>query len=70
MSATYSTTIESTTPIVETNGLNTNKNVDFSGATTVLLPAGTTLGGSSLTAHGTITTTFRRRAGFRSMTSK
>ena len=36
-------------------GLNTDLPVDFSGAATVALPAGTTINGSSLTALGTIT---------------
>ncbi len=49
--------IENALPVVMEGGLNTNKNIDFSGATTVLLPAGTTIGGSSLTALGTITST-------------
>lgn len=34
-----------------------NKNMDFSGSSSVLLPSGTTIGGSSLTALGTITST-------------
>ena len=36
-------------------GLNSDLPVDFSGAATVALPAGTTINGSSLTALGTIT---------------
>ena len=55
MAATQGTLLEQFVPQVQENGLNTNKNVDFSGATTVLLPAGTTINGSSLTALGTIT---------------
>lgn len=42
-------------PLVNNFGLNTNRNVDFSGASTIALSAGTTIGGSSLTALGTIT---------------
>ncbi len=55
MSATYSTAIESVEPLVEQSGLNTNKPVDFSGAATVALPAGTTIGGSLVAALGIIT---------------
>ncbi len=48
--------IENYDPGVEVaGGLNTDLPVDFSGAATVLLPAGTTINGSSLTALGTIT---------------
>ena len=47
--------IEQNTPNIETDGLNTKQAVDFSGAPTVALPAGTTINGSSLTALGTIT---------------
>ena len=42
-------------PEIAIGGLNTAKNVDFSAASTVALPAGTTINGSSLTALGTIT---------------
>lgn len=43
--------IEDYVPVVKYNGLNTAKNVDFSAATTVALPAGTTIGsGGTLTA--------------------
>lgn len=55
MAATYSTSIESVEPLVEQSGLNTNKPVDFSGAATVALPAGTTIGGSPVVALSTIT---------------
>lgn len=55
MAATYSTSIESVTPLVEQSGLNTSKAVDFSGAATVALPAGTTIGGSAVAALGVIT---------------
>lgn len=47
--------IEDALPVVKFNGLNTNKNVDFSGATTVALPAGTTIAG--VTAAGATTLT-------------
>jgi hypothetical protein len=47
--------IEQNTPNIESDGLNTKQAVDFSGAPTVKLPAGTTINGSSLTALGTIT---------------
>jgi hypothetical protein len=47
--------IEDQIPVVKYQGLNTAKPVDFSSAATVVLPAGTTIGGSSLTALGTIT---------------
>ncbi len=39
------------------NGLNTQKNVDFSGSTSVKLPAGTQIGGSSVAALGIVTST-------------
>ena len=55
MAKNYDICIEGSLPVVAANGLNTNKAVDFSGAATVVLPAGTTIGGSSLTALGTIT---------------
>src|ERR1035437_532895 len=50
-----SVNIEDYVPVVKYQGLNSDKPVDFSGSATVLLPAGTTIGGASLTALGTIT---------------
>lgn len=47
--------LENFQPDVSIGGLNTNKAVDLSGSSSVKLPAGTTIGGSSLTALGTIT---------------
>lgn len=47
--------IEQYDPTVQMNGLNTKKAVDFSGAPSVGLPAGTTIGGSSVAALGIIT---------------
>ena len=47
--------IEQNVPNIESDGLNTKNAVDFSGAPTVKLPAGTTINGSSLTALGAIT---------------
>ena len=55
MSNAFDKTIDSALPIVAINGLITHNNVDMSDSSTVLLPAGTTIGGSSLTALGTIT---------------
>ena len=55
MAKLFDVCIEGSLPVVQQNGLNTNQAVDFSGAATVVLPAGTTIGGSSLTALGTIT---------------
>lgn len=57
MSKTFTQCIEGPggLPLVNEFGLNTNKAVDFSGSATVVLPAGTTINGSSLTALGTIT---------------
>lgn len=49
--------IEDALPVVKFNGLNTNKNVDFSGATTVALPAGTTIAGTTAAGTSTITST-------------
>lgn len=49
--------IEDALPVVKFNGLNTNKNVDFSGATTVALPAGTTIAGVTAAGQTTITST-------------
>ena len=40
--------VESALPVVSANGLNTNVAVDFSNSTSVALPAGTTIGGSSV----------------------
>lgn len=47
--------IEDALPIVKYNGLNTTKNVDFSSATTVALPAGTTIAGTTALGATTIT---------------
>ncbi len=47
--------IENYVPVVKYGGLNTLTDVDFSGASAVALPAGTTIGGSSVVALGTIT---------------
>lgn len=49
--------IEDALPTVKFNGLNTAKNVDFSGATTVALPAGTTIAGVTAAGQTTITST-------------
>lgn len=49
--------IEDHLPIVKEQGLNTVKNVDFSGATTVALPAGTTIAGTTAAGVTTITST-------------
>lgn len=49
--------IEDHLPVVKYNGLNTELAVDFSLAPTVALPAGTTIGGSSVAALGVITST-------------
>lgn len=57
MAANSSTTIESSLPVVRDFGLNTNKNVDFTGASTVAFPSGTTIGGSSVAALGSVTST-------------
>ncbi len=47
--------LEQYEPVVQENGLNTLKAVDFSGAPSVALPAGTTIGGSPVAALGIIT---------------
>jgi hypothetical protein len=47
--------IEDFVPVVRYGGLNTLKAVDFSGAASCALPAGTTIGGSSIAALGVIT---------------
>lgn len=47
--------IENYVPCVKYDGLNTNANVDFSGSSSVALPAGTTIGGSAVVALGNIT---------------
>lgn len=47
--------IEQYVPVVKYAGLNTEMAVDFSGAPSVALPAGTTIGGSSVAALGVIT---------------
>ena len=49
--------LEDGIPLVKYNGLNTAKAVDFSGAPTCALPAGSTIGGSSVVALGTVTST-------------
>ncbi len=47
--------IEDYVPVVKYNGLNSVKDVDFSGATNCALPASTTVGGSSIAGLGNIT---------------
>ncbi len=47
--------IENYVPAVKYGGLNTETAVDFSGAVSVALPAGTTIGGQTVVALGTIT---------------
>jgi hypothetical protein len=48
--------IESALPVVSSNGLNTNANMDLdSGSNTCALPASTTVGGSPISALGNIT---------------
>lgn len=47
--------IEDYVPTVKYNGLNTAKDVDFTGATNVALPSGTTINGSSVAGIGNIT---------------
>lgn len=55
-SSTFSTSIEQSIPMVQENGLNTTKNINFdSGSNTCALPASTTIGGSAVAALGTIT---------------
>lgn len=49
--------IEQYVPVVKYNGLNTLQAVDFSGAPSVALPSGTTIGGSAVVALGNITST-------------
>jgi hypothetical protein len=49
--------IEDHLPVVKYNGLNTNKVVDFSGATSVALPAATTIAGTTAAGTSTITST-------------
>ncbi len=49
--------LEDLLPGVLYNGLNTAKAVDFSGAPSCALPAGTTIGGSAVAALGVITST-------------
>lgn len=48
--------LENHLPVVQFNGLNTNKAVDFSGATSVSLPSGMSLSGASVLANGTSVT--------------
>ncbi len=55
MSVTSNQLIENYLPVVKWGGLNTNKDVDFTGATNVKLPAGTVIGGSSVSALGVVT---------------
>jgi hypothetical protein len=55
MSVTSNQLIENYVPVVKWGGLNTNKAVDFSGSSAVTLPSGTTIGGSSVAALGTVT---------------
>ncbi len=49
--------VEGTLPVVMSNGLNTNKAIDFSNAPSAALPASTTIGGSSVVALASITST-------------
>jgi len=49
--------LEDHLPVVKFNGLNTNKVVDFSGATSVALPATTTIAGTTAAGTSTITST-------------
>lgn len=49
--------IEDYIPAVKYNGLNTAKAVDFSGATSVALPANTTIAGTTASGTSTITST-------------
>lgn len=49
--------IENYIPVVKWDGLNTNMAVDFSGAPTVALPAGTTIAGTTAQGATTITST-------------
>lgn len=49
--------LENYEPVVMQAGLNTNKAVDFSGAPTVALPAGTTIAGTTAVGTSTITST-------------
>lgn len=55
MSVTSNQLIENYLPVVKWGGLNTNKDVDFTGATNVKFPAGTLIGGSSVSALGVVT---------------
>lgn len=47
--------IESALPVVMSNGLNTNRAIDFSNAPSAALPASTTIGGQSVVALASIT---------------
>lgn len=49
--------LEDMIPGVLYNGITSNKNVDFSGATSVALPAGTTIAGTTASGTSTITST-------------
>lgn len=55
MSKNFDICIEGSLAVVQQNGLNTNKPVDFTGSATVALPAGTTINGSSVAALGVVT---------------
>lgn len=46
--------LEMNEPAVQYNGLNSAKNVDFSGSTSVTLPSGTTIGGSSVVSLSSV----------------
>src|SRR5512146_3329560 len=49
--------LEQGLPIVQEFGLNSNKAIDFSGAPSMAMPSGATIGGQSVVALGTITST-------------
>lgn len=55
MAINFDKTIEGSLPVVQQNGLNTNKAVDFSNAPSAAFPAGSTIGGSAVVALATIT---------------
>lgn len=56
MAQNYGICVESSLPVVQINGLNTLKNIDFdSGSNTCALPASTTVGGSPISAQGNVT---------------
>lgn len=56
-------------PAVQAFGLNSAKNVDFSASTSVTLPSGTTIGGSSVVALGAISNAITTGAGLSITTS-